>query len=217
MRQLRPPSLLEELGLSGPQRAAPGSWPTTSPRAARCRPCRRPWTRRPRRPSCSTGVSPRRGTRLAARAGPPVPGGQQRAAARLRREPGGGHRHRRRAARADLRRDGRERRDAPALRVRAAGGAGAGDGGAGRRAPRDGSADAARGPVAPGRDQARGEGPAAHRTAAGPHCAIDVQADDRGRNATAVAWKRQPLEGGGATHPGVHGLRTHSVGWGAPA
>ncbi len=43
-----------------------------------------------------------------------------------------------------------------------------GNGGAGRRAPRDGSADAARGPVAPGHDQARGEGLAAHRTAAGP-------------------------------------------------
>ncbi len=50
---------------------------------------------------------------------------------------------------------------------------------------------------------------------AAPHCAIDVQADDRGRNATAVAWKRQPLEGSGATHPGVHGLRTSSVGWDA--
>ncbi len=31
----------------------------------------------------------------------------------------------------------------------------------------------------------------------------------------AVAWKRQPLEGSGATHPGVHGLRTSSVGWDA--
>ena len=61
----------------------------------------------------------------------------------------------------------------------------------------------------------RGEGLAAHRTAAGPHDAIDVQADDRGRNATAVAWKRQPLEGSGATHPGVHGLRANSVGWDA--
>ena len=50
---------------------------------------------------------------------------------------------------------------------------------------------------------------------AAPHDAIDVQADDRGRNATAVAWKRQPLEGGGATHPGVHGLRANSVGWDA--
>ncbi len=52
----------------------------------------------------------------------------------------------------------------------------------------------------------------ARHPSAAPHCAIDVQADDRGRNATAVAWKRQPLEGSGATHPGVHGLRTHSVG-----
>ncbi len=42
-----------------------------------------------------------------------------------------------------------------------------------------------------------------------------MQADDRGRNATAVAWKRQPLEGSGATHPGVHGLRASSVGWDA--
>ena len=55
----------------------------------------------------------------------------------------------------------------------------------------------------------------ARHPSAAPHCAIDVQADDRGRNATAVAWKRQPLEGSGATHPGVHGLRTHSVGWDA--
>ncbi len=55
----------------------------------------------------------------------------------------------------------------------------------------------------------------ARHPSAAPHCAIDVQADDRGRNATAVAWKRQPLEGGGATHPGVHGLRTSSVGWDA--
>ena len=55
----------------------------------------------------------------------------------------------------------------------------------------------------------------ARHPSAVPHCAIDVQADDRGRNATAVAWKRQPLEGSGATHPGVHGLRTHSVGWDA--
>ena len=52
-------------------------------------------------------------------------------------------------------------------------------------------------------------------SSAAPHCAIDVQADDRGRNATAVAWKRQPLEGSGATHPGVHGLRASSVGWDA--
>ncbi len=29
------------------------------------------------------------------------------------------------------------------------------------------------------------------------------------------AADRQPLEGGGATHPGVHGLRTSSVGWDA--
>ncbi len=55
----------------------------------------------------------------------------------------------------------------------------------------------------------------ARHPSAAPHCAIDVQADDRGRNATAVAWKRQPLEGSGATHPGVHGLRTSSVGWDA--
>ncbi len=55
----------------------------------------------------------------------------------------------------------------------------------------------------------------ARHPSAAPHDAIDVQADDRGRNATAVAWKRQPLEGGGATHPGVHGLRTSSVGWDA--
>ncbi len=55
----------------------------------------------------------------------------------------------------------------------------------------------------------------ARHPSAAPHCAIDVQADDRGRNATAVAWKRQPLDGNGATHPGVHGLRTSSVGWDA--
>ena len=55
----------------------------------------------------------------------------------------------------------------------------------------------------------------ARHPSAAPHCAIDVQADDRGRNATAVAWKRPPLEGGGATHPGVHGLRANSVGWDA--
>ena len=55
----------------------------------------------------------------------------------------------------------------------------------------------------------------ARHPSAAPHCAIDVQADDRGRNATAVAWKRQPPEGGGATHPGVHGLRASSVGWDA--
>ncbi len=55
----------------------------------------------------------------------------------------------------------------------------------------------------------------ARHPSAAPHYAIDVQADDRGRNATAVAWKRQPLEGSGATHPGVHGLRTSSVGWDA--
>ncbi len=55
----------------------------------------------------------------------------------------------------------------------------------------------------------------ARHPSAAPHDAIDVQADDRGRNATAVAWKRQPLEGGGATHPGVHGPRTSSVGWDA--
>ncbi len=55
----------------------------------------------------------------------------------------------------------------------------------------------------------------ARHPSAAPHDAIDVRADDRGRNATAVAWKRQPLEGGGATHPGVHGLRTSSVGWDA--
>ena len=55
----------------------------------------------------------------------------------------------------------------------------------------------------------------ARHPSAAPHCAIDVQADDRGRNATAVAWKRQPLEGSGATHPGVHGLRASSVGWDA--
>ncbi len=55
----------------------------------------------------------------------------------------------------------------------------------------------------------------ARHPSAAPHHAIDVQADDRGRNATAVAWKRQPLEGSGATHPGVHGLRTSSVDWDA--
>ena len=55
----------------------------------------------------------------------------------------------------------------------------------------------------------------ARHPSAAPHDAIDVQADDRDRNATAVAWKRQPLEGSGETHPGVHGLRTHSVGWDA--
>ena len=119
----------------------------------------------------------------------------------------------------------RERRrvfdESRAVAIGTAGGAGAGDGGAGRRAPRDGSADAARGPVAQGRDrrvekvrQRIGRLQARHPSAA-PHDAIDVQADDRGRNATAVAWKRQPLEGGGATHPGVHGLRTSSVGWDA--
>ncbi len=58
--------------------AAPGSWSATSPRAARCRPCRRPWTRRPRRPSCSTGAATRRrwpgsGSRWRA-AGRPIPG-----------------------------------------------------------------------------------------------------------------------------------------------
>ena len=37
----------------------------------------------------------------------------------------------------------------------------------------------------------------ARHPSAAPHDAIDVQADDRGRNATAVAWKRQPLEGSG--------------------
>ncbi len=55
----------------------------------------------------------------------------------------------------------------------------------------------------------------ARHPSAAPHCAIDVQADDKGRNATAVAWKRQPLEGSRATHPGVHGPRTNSVGWDA--
>ena len=55
----------------------------------------------------------------------------------------------------------------------------------------------------------------ARHPSAAPHYAIDGQADDRGRNATAVAWKRQPLEGSGATHPGVHGLRTNSIGWDA--
>ena len=55
----------------------------------------------------------------------------------------------------------------------------------------------------------------ARHPSAAPHCAIDVQADDRGRNATAVAWKRPPLERSGATHPGVHGLRTDGVGWDA--
>ncbi len=44
---------------------------------------------------------------------------------------------------------------------------------------------------------------------------LGCDCETMGRNATAVAWKRQPLEGGGATHPGVHGLRTHSVGWDA--
>ena len=55
----------------------------------------------------------------------------------------------------------------------------------------------------------------ARHPSAAPHYAIDVQADDKGRNATAVAWKRQPLEGSRATHPGVYGLRTNIVGWDA--
>ncbi len=42
-----------------------------------------------------------------------------------------------------------------------------------------------------------------------------VTLHDRTSTCFEGAADRQPLEGSGATHPGVHGLRTHSVGWDA--
>ncbi len=42
-----------------------------------------------------------------------------------------------------------------------------------------------------------------------------VTLHDRTSTCFEGAADRQPLEGSGATHPGVHGLRTNSVGWDA--
>ena len=48
---------------------------------------------------------------------------------------------------------------------------------------------------------------------AGAHYAIDVIADDTGKTARAVTWKRRPLEGTMVTHPGVYCLRTNLADW----
>ncbi len=238
MRQLRPPSLLEELGLSGPQRRRP---------------------RQPRKPHGRAGLRARR-VALAAPAQRPGRAarlrlrdhGPERPAAR-QRPPAAPPRHDRDASfqraadlfdlqptvtlhdrtstccegaadRRPLARRGhsREKRhDCPPLTLGLALDASGfvrrssvlagnvAEGGALQAMPTalDAPPEAAvvldRGLATEGNGETR------------LRCAIDVQADDRGRNATAVAWKRQPLEGSGATHPGVHGLRTSSVGWDA--
>ena len=48
---------------------------------------------------------------------------------------------------------------------------------------------------------------------AGAHYDIDVIADDSGKKARAVNWKRRPLAGSMLTHPGVYCLRTNVRDW----
>ena len=47
----------------------------------------------------------------------------------------------------------------------------------------------------------------------GAHYAIEVIADDSGKKARAITWKRQPRAGTMITHPGVYCLRTNMADW----
>ena len=47
----------------------------------------------------------------------------------------------------------------------------------------------------------------------GQHYHIEVIADERGENATAITWTRQPVEGSQLTTPGVYCLRTNLLDW----
>lgn len=47
----------------------------------------------------------------------------------------------------------------------------------------------------------------------GQHYQIDVIPDEDGKNATAIQWERNPMEGSLMTHPGVYCLRTNETGW----
>ena len=48
---------------------------------------------------------------------------------------------------------------------------------------------------------------------AAQHYEIDLTADEFGKKATAITWKKVLKEGSMATHPGVYCLRTNETGW----
>jgi transposase len=45
------------------------------------------------------------------------------------------------------------------------------------------------------------------------HYTITVSNDDSGKNATAITWEKNPVEGTILTHPGVYCLRSNETGW----
>jgi hypothetical protein len=47
----------------------------------------------------------------------------------------------------------------------------------------------------------------------GQHYEITVTPDETGLNATAVTWKRAPVQGSKLTHPGVYRLRNNETAW----
>lgn len=49
----------------------------------------------------------------------------------------------------------------------------------------------------------------------GAHYAIEILADESGRQATALRWQRRSAPGSRQTHPGVYCLRTNETGWDA--
>jgi transposase len=49
----------------------------------------------------------------------------------------------------------------------------------------------------------------------GQHYAIELQADESGKNAVALTWTRQAVDGTRLTHPGVYCLRSNETEWSA--
>jgi len=47
------------------------------------------------------------------------------------------------------------------------------------------------------------------------HYQITLTADEAGKNATALSWKQEWVDGIMATHPGVYCLRTNMLDWDA--
>ena len=55
----------------------------------------------------------------------------------------------------------------------------------------------------------------AQSSGAGQHYHIEVDADEAGKNATAIRWEQRPVAGSKLTHPGVYCLRSNQTDWSA--
>ena len=55
----------------------------------------------------------------------------------------------------------------------------------------------------------------AKSSGAGQHYHIEVDADEAGKNATAIRWEQRPVAGSKLTHPGVYCLRSNQTDWSA--